>query len=332
MRIGIKQISELSGFSVSTVSNVLNNKKGVNANTAQKILNIAREIGYIPASKSGRIKLVMYQKSGKILVETPLINALLDGVETECRANGFDTIITTLRENDPNFELQLSTLLNERSSGIILLATEMEPKDIHRFAELDAPIVVVDAWFPGEIFDTVLMNNTDSVINATEHLLENGHTRIGNLCSNITIQNFIYRRMGLTQTLANHGLAFDEQYRVFLAPTVNGAYVDMKAYLQTSPKLPTAYIADNDIIAIGAIKALIESGCRIPEDVSIVGFDDMPFSKMVSPPLTTLDVPKRELGVVAVRRLIEKIKGESLVPRRTELLTRLMKRDSVMKL
>ena len=332
MKVGIKQISELSGFSVSTVSNVLNNKKGVNANTAQKILDIAREIGYMPASKSGRIKLVMYQKSGKILVETPLINALLDGVETECRKNGFDTVIYTLRENDLKFEVQLSALLNDRSSGILLLATEMEEADIHKFTDLDAPIVVVDAWFEREYFDTVLMNNTDSVINAAEYLIENGHTKIGSLCSNITIQNFIYRRMGLTQAMERHGLKLEKQYCVSLNPTINGAYEDMRTYLQSSPKLPTAYIADNDIIAMGALKALIESGCKVPEEVSIIGFDNMPFSEMMSPRLTTLDVPKRELGIVAVRRLMQQINGESLVPMRTELLTRLIKRDSVMKL
>jgi LacI family transcriptional regulator len=275
---------------------------------------------------------VMYQKSGTILVETPLINALLDGVETESRKNGLDTVLYTLREKDPDFDIQLSALLNDRSSGILLLATEMEQKDIRKFSALDAPLVVVDAWFESECFDTVLMNNTDSVITATDYLIENGHTKIGNLCSNITIRNFYYRRMGLTQTLERHDLQLDERYRVFLNPTISGAYEDMKAYLKTSPKLPTAYVADNDIIAIGAMKALSESGCRIPQDVSIIGFDNMPFSEMTSPRLTTMDVPKRELGIIAVRRLIDQIKGDVWVPMRTELLTRLIKRDSVMKL
>jgi LacI family transcriptional regulator len=329
MKVGVKQISELSGFSVATVSNVLNNKKGVNANTAQRVLKVARDIGYLASAKVDRIKLVMYQKTGKVLIETPLISALLDGVETENRKNGFDTIVCNLRESDPNFEVQLSALLNERSSGILLLATEMEPQDIRRFSAMSVPMVVVDSWFESEQFDTVLMNNTDSAINAAEYLIENGHQKIGNLRSNITIRNFHYRRLGLEHAMARHKLRLEERFCVDLDPTINGAYEDMKAYLARSPALPTAYYADNDIIAIGAMKALFECGYRVPDDVSIVGFDNMPFSEMTSPRLTTLDVPKRELGVLAARRLAEQIKSDSYVPARTEVLTRLIVRDSV---
>ena len=329
MKIGIKQIAELSGFSVATVSNVLNNKKGVNANTAQRVLQVAREVGYLATTKVDRIKLVMYQKSGRILTDTPLITALFDGIETENRKNNYETILCTIRESDPNFELQLSALLNERSSGILLIATEMDVQDIRKFASVVVPIVVVDAWFESEQFDTVLMNNTDSSITAANYLIENGHCKIGNLRSNITIRNFHYRRMGLIQALEQHQLILDERYCVDLDPTVNGAYEDMKAYLSQSPMLPTAYYADNDIIAIGAMKALIEFGCRIPEDISIVGFDNMPFSEMTSPRLTTLDVPKRELGILAARRLMEQIRNEYAVPARTEVLTHLVIRDSV---
>jgi LacI family transcriptional regulator len=310
---------------------VLNNKKGVNANTAQRVLKVARDIGYLSSTKVDRVKLVMYQKTGNILIETPLITALLDGVETENRKNGFDTVICTLRESDPNFELQLSAILNERSSGILLLATEMEPEDIRKFTALTVPMVVVDAWFESEQFDTVLMNNTDSAINAAEYLIENGHKKIGSLRSNVTIRNFHYRRMGLEQALARHNLKLEERFLVDLDPTINGAYEDMKSYLAKSPALPTAYYADNDIIAIGAMRALIECGYRVPEDVSIVGFDNMPFSDMTSPRLTTLDVPKRELGILAARRLMEQIKSD-FVPARTEVLTRLIVRDSVRKI
>ena len=113
---------------------------------------------------------------------------------------------------------------------------------------------------------------------------------------------------------------------------MDGAYHDMLAYLKTSPKLPTAYFADNDIIAFGAMKALQESGVRIPEDVSIVGFDDMPFCSVTSPTLTTIRVFKQEMGCMAVRRLLEKMKSKSKVCSKIQICTEFVERESVRKL
>lgn len=331
MKIGIKQISELTGFSISTISNVLNNKKGVSAKTAHKVLRAAKEIGYILPSKINQIKLVMYQKSGKVLIETPLISALLDGVENEVRKKGYDTIICTIKENDPNFEKRLNSILKDQNFGIILLATEMNVEDIRKFCSISAPLVVVDAWFGSENFDTVLMNNTDSVMNAVEYLIQNGHREIGCLRSNITIQNFHHRRLGLSLVMEKYGLKLSEKYCVDLEPTVNGAYEDMKKFLVNTPQLPTAYYSDNDIIAIGAMKAFKERGIKIPDDVSIIGFDNMPFSEITSPPLTTIDVPKREIGIMAARKLIDQINNEYIGPTCTELLTKLLIRGTVRK-
>jgi len=326
----MKQISELSGFSLATVSNALNGKKGVNAQTSKKILEIASNVGYLDNARISGIKIIMYQKNGKILNETPLISALFDGVEIESRRNGFDTTICYIRESDYDFETQLSNILNERNYGILLLATEMEQQDIKRFASVVVPFVVVDAWFEDESFDTVLMNNTDSVHRAIKYLIDHGHREIGCLRSKITIRNFHYRRLGLINTLAQYGLALESKFCVDLEPTINGAYEDMKQFLSKPHMLPTAYYVDNDVIALGAMKAMIEYGYKIPNDVSIIGFDNhTPLIDMASPPLTTMHVPKRELGILAASRLIEQIKSASVVPARIEVLTELIVRESV---
>lgn len=332
MKVGIKQISEIAGVSASTVSNVINGKKGVNADTAMRVLQIAKEVGYFTSAHISKIKLVMYQKTGRILTETPLITALLDGIITESRAHGYETLICKIKESDPDFSSQLFSLFSERSCAVLLLATEMTAEDIRLFHQIQTPLVVVDAWFRDENFDTVLMNNYDSALRSVQYLIDQGHRRIGCLNSAIDIQNFRERRRGMMDALSERGIEFNDAYCVLLDPTSNGAYEDMKAYLKTSPELPTAYYADNDIIAIGAMKALLEHGVAVPRDVSIIGFDNMPFSEISSPGLTTVDVPKYELGVVAARRLIEQIEQRSTGPARVELLTKLIVRGSVCKI
>ncbi len=331
VKINIKTISDRTGFSQATVSNVLNRKKGVKASTAEEILRVAREVGYI-SSESGveDIRLVMYKKSGEILTETPLINALLEGVESEAKRNGLSTIISNLSEGEPDFESKLSGILSLQNSGILLLATEMEWEDMRQFEGLRNRLVVVDAWFREGNFDTVLMNNTDSFYSLVEYLHANGHRRIGLVESSTEIRNFRYRKRGFFNAMQDFGLPCEEPVRV--GPTMVDAYKDMKAYLETGPALPTAFCAINDIVAFGVMKALKECKYRIPEDVSVVGFDNMPFCDITSPPLTTINVQKREMGEAAVRRVLEKMENRADSPMKLQLLTSFCERSSVRKL
>ena len=328
MKVNIKTISDMTGFSQATVSNVLNHKKGVKPSTAEEILKAAQKIGYLNGEKMDDIRLVMYKKTGEVLTETPLINALLEGVESEAKANGLSTIICHLKEGEPDFESKLASLLTQRNSGIILLATEMEWEDIRRFQDISSRLVVVDAWFREGQFDTVLMNNTDSFYTSVAYLYQKGHRRIGLIESSIEIRNFRYRKRGFLNAMEDLKLPCGPERFVRVHPTMSGAYEDMKAYLSSSPQLPTAFCAINDIVAFGAMKALKEFGYKIPEDISLIGFDNMPFCEMTSPRLTTIDIHKREMGETAVRRLLAK-SGPANYPLKIQLLTSLQERESV---
>ncbi|WP_195283076.1 LacI family DNA-binding transcriptional regulator [Harryflintia acetispora] len=332
MKVSIRQISELSGFSPATVSNVLNNKKGVNKDTAELILKIARESGYISENRISSIKLVIFKRSGLVVADTPFFSSLIEGVEKESGLHGFETTVCNLDKKSPDFKMRLEQVLGDHNSGILLLATELGEEDVKLFRRAIAPVVVLDSWFDTLSFDTVLINNTDSVCGAVDYLIRKGHRNIGYLSSAIPIKNFYYRGVGFRRAHSRHGLRPNADYVVRLTPTMDGAYHDMLAYLKTSPKLPTAYFADNDIIAFGAMKALQESGVRIPEDVSIVGFDDMPFCSVTSPTLTTIRVFKQEMGCMAVRRLLEKMKSKSKVCSKIQICTEFVERESVRKL
>jgi LacI family transcriptional regulator len=328
-KVNIKTISNITGFSQATISNVLNNKRGANSKTAETVFRVAREIGYLNFTRINSIKVVMYKKSGQILINSPLISALLEGVENEGHAFGLDTLIYNIKDGESDARFKLDEIIHERNSGIILLATELDWADMQPFLDVRVPLVVLDAWFKEGNFDTVLMNNTDSLYQSVSHLVENGHARIGYIDSSVSIRNFYYRKNGFINAMDFYGLEVEKCYCTSLEPTSNGAYEDMRRYLKGQPKLPTAYCVVNDIVTFGAMKALDEFGYRIPDDVSIVGFDNMPYCDVTSPPLTTINVAKRELGEVAVRRLIAQSDNENEAPAKTSLLTNLVSRASV---
>lgn len=239
-------------------------------------------------------------------------------------------LISHVNIMDEDYKEVINNINNDYSSGLILLATEMYPEDLALFGGNGVPVVLLDSYFRNSNFDSVVIGNTDAAYKATSHLIENGHVDIGYLHSSIHINNFYYRRHGYLDALHEHGLNTDERLQVCLEPTMEGSYRDMKAVLENSNvDMPTAFFADNDIIAFGAMRALKEKGIKIPNDISIVGFDDMPFCEITSPRLTTIKVFKQEMGSIAVKRLMQKMSGNEHVIQTVEISTELVIRESV---
>lgn len=328
MKPSIRDISRITGVSPATVSNALNNKKGVNPETAKRVQNAAREMGYYP-TKIRRIKFVIYKHSGLVVSDTPFFSVLMESVEHACREAGFETVIYNINAGRQDCASRLNELLNDTSFGILLLATEMEAADLKQFEQAAAPLVVLDAWFDNMAFDTVITNNETSVQQAVETLIQKGHRRIGYLGGNIRIQNFKQRENGWKAALLHANISAEKQPRYLLTPTMDGAYTDMVTILKAKPNLPSAFFVDNDIIALGAMKALQEFGYSIPLDVSLIGFDDLPFSEFSSPPLSTIKFHQSEMGRLAVQRLSEKIRGEAQISAKIQINTQYIERSSV---
>ena len=172
MKVGIREISEVTGFSPATISNALNHKKGVNAETAAKIIQAARELGYSEESKISKIKFVMYKKQGNVVEDTPFFPLMIAGVEEECRNCGMEMMLLNLDRRQPDYDELLASICDDRTSAIILLGTELEDEDIDLIRSLPFPYVVIDYWKEDMSFDAVLINNADSARKATEYLLQ----------------------------------------------------------------------------------------------------------------------------------------------------------------
>ena len=329
MKVNIKKLSELSGFSPATISNALHNKRGVSRETAEAVLKLARENGYLTKNTIKNIKLVTYSDSGEVFSDSPFFSVLMESVENEGRKSGYDTTIFNLYRRKPDYEQKLQQILSDTSSAILLMGTELNEEDAKSFLDAPVPLVLLDCWFDNLSFNAVLMNNEDSVGQAVNYLVSQGHTQIGYLRGSVRIRNFISRGRGYRRALETQGLPVEEKYMLDLRPSIAGAYHEMNRILKEGRQMPTAFIADNDMIALGAMQALQKNGYRIPEDISIIGFDDISFCEVFLPHLTTVSVHKKEMGRLAVKQLIKLIKNPGEVKVKTEICNELAIRGSV---
>lgn len=310
MKITAKQIALQAGVSPATVSLVMHGKPGVSENVRRRVLEIARAAGYQldplrPPATSGILQLVIYKRHGRVIADEPFFNVLIEGIMAQASAMGYHLSVSYFYGSQPAQE-QIHSIQSLKCAGVILLATEMHTADMAPFAALTCPLVVVDNFFPELKYDYITINNLNGAWLAVKYLIDLGHTRIGYLHSKVDIRNFRERHSGYLSAchLLEEEAARDAARRILrVGPSLEEAAADMEEYLATEPLLPTAFFADNDRIAAGCCKALQANGYLIPQEVSIIGFDDSSISEYMNPPLTTMRVQKQRMGTLAVERL-----------------------------
>lgn len=311
-KITSKEIARLAGVSVSTVSIVLNNKAGVGEETRKRVLDILASYGIFPKSSGympsrGVIRFCKIVKHGHIINDrhNVFISEYIDGVIDEAKSVDLSVEVATY-QNVPISEVVQDLAKSPNIAGCILLSTELSEEDLSQFASLPIQHVFLDAIYPYAKGSFVTMDNAGMVYEAIRYLHECGHKRIGMFTSS-GCSNFHAREEAFLDSLKKLALPRDDRYIIPVQSTHQGSYEDTKAFLirNTSEILPTAFFACNDIVAIGAIRALQECGYDVPSRISVIGFDDLPISCLLSPALTTLSVPKLELGSLAVRVLLD---------------------------
>lgn len=334
MSITAKELAARLGVSEAAVSLALNNKPGVSRQTRKRIFEAAQALGYdfsrkaSAGGKKGTICFAIYRKSGAVVDDTPFFSTLSDGVSTGCRRERYDCVIRYLYEGD-DLSDQIYELTASQFAGLILLATEMDEETLKQFSRVNLPVVVLDACFEKLSYNYILINNVQGAFMATEHLIRRRRTQPGYLRSAFPISNFEQRADGFYKAIRAAGMSTSKSTVHRLTPSQEGAYADMTALIRGGEELADCYFADNDLIAIGAMQALKESGRRVPEDVAIVGFDDLPACEYVTPALSTVEVPKLFMGQTAAARVIQLIENKSTLPLKIEVATQLIRRKSV---
>lgn len=334
MGITAKQLSEKLGISAAAVSMALNGKPGVSTATRKLVLDAATTLGYdftkISYKKraTGSIYFLKYVKAGAVVSDTAFFMEVSDGINAYCKGAGYKLNIRYIYDDGESLSRQLEDVRYSDCLGIILLATEASAERLKIFTKLQLPIVVLDAYFEGINTDYVLINNAQGAYVATKHLIEHRRAQPGYLHSSYPIANFDERATGFYAAIKGSGRAVSKSIVHHLTPSMDGAFADMLDIINNKDELADCYFADNDLIAVGAMKALQACGYKIPDDIAVVGFDNIDFGRVVEPRLTTVHVPKKEMGETAAKRLIELIEGIGTTPMKIEIGVRLIQRIS----
>ncbi len=329
----IHDVAKKAGVSASTVSHVVNRTRYVSEQTRQRVLQAMEELDYQPNRLARSLRSRRTHTFGVILPNSanPFFAQVLLGVEAEAYDYGYNVILGNAND-DPQRELDyLETLLSKQVDGVLLVSTGAYSEALDILTSRHTPVVMVDRT-PGESYDsfhidTVYTDNRQGGILATEHILSWGHRRIGCITGPSLFTSSASRVIGYRTALEAAGLPVDPDL------IISGDFQHESGYraghqLLKLPQPPSALFVCNDLMAVGALCAIHEAGFRVPADISVVGFDDIPLASFTVPRLTTIAQPAQRIGAVAVKLLIRRLQNRE-APAQHELLpVRLIERDS----
>lgn len=326
-KVTITAIAAAAGVSVPTVSRVVNGRSDVAPETRAKVEDLLRQHGYrrrtaAPGDRAALLDLVFND------LDSPWAVEIIRGVEEVAHAAGFGTVVSAIHGRAGSARQWMKNLRDRASDGVILVTSVLEPVLHEELRRLNVPIVVVDpAGSPALDAPTIGATNWAGGMSATEHLLGLGHHRIGFIAGPARLLCSRARLDGYRAALEAAGVAVDDSLVVQGDFYHEGGFTACGRLMDLAAP-PTAIFASSDQMALGAIEALRRRGLRVPEDVSVVGFDDLPEVRWSAPPLTTVRQPLVEMGKLAARTVLRQARGEEVDSPRLELATELVVRAS----
>jgi LacI family transcriptional regulator len=330
--VKLSDVARLAGVSLGTASQALNQRSNVSAETREKVLQVAVSLGYlkdpVKAVQAHELSVIgmLTKKDANMRDEVnPFFSHIQAGIEQACREYGISLMISSIEVDLSNRPVAFPVMLKEKHpDGLIFISTFLDSTIDEIYKDLEMPIVLADSYAPTLSFDSVLIDNRQGALLAVNHLIQHGHQRIGIIGSNENSPpGILERRAAYLEALRHHEL---EPY------FADSDLIRQPAYLATKTLIErdvTAIFACNDEVAIGAMQAVRDMGRRVPDDISIVGFDNIDSSADVYPPLSTIHVHKRWIGFMAVQALIERSRNPDKPKTTIIVSTDLIKRQSV---
>jgi LacI family transcriptional regulator len=329
----LSDIADDVGVSIMTVSRALADRPGVAVETKQRVLEAARRLGY--SSPSARAATRASTSTIGVLVNnigTEYISEIIDGISNILDVASYDIVIYNpyrLRRTPDDYVFDVS---QRGVDGLLIAAANiLQSIDyLEQICQQRFPIVFIDQRVAGSSIPYVTADNRQGAFDATRYLIQLGHRRIGFVAGPMNESPSGERMVGYRDALTQNGIPFDEGCVRYGDFSRQSGYASARALLALDPR-PTAIFASNDPMAFGAMKAIQQAGLRIPEDISVVGFDDIASSAETHPPLTTVRQPLREMGRLGAQILLDMLRGHPHLPK-AELRTSLILRDSCMPL
>jgi DNA-binding LacI/PurR family transcriptional regulator len=333
-RVTSFDVAKESGVSRTTVSFVLNNVPGISISdaTRQRVLQIAKELNYHPDSsgrklasgKSYTLGLVLRQSHEQVFADALLPQVLL-GIEQAATAQGFQVLLKPLEPEDCDGYMHL--VQENHVDGIILSGPRLEENEVIRLHKEGLPVMLM-GQLPDSGLPFIDVDAVSGSAAAVKHLIEQGHRRIGMITNaSLEYSSAQQRRTGYQNALKEAGLAQDESLMLEGNYTPASGYKAMVKLLEIFPR-PSAVFIASDVVCLGAIRAIKRAGLSIPQDIAVIGFDDIPLADFYEPPLTTVHIPAYGLGWGAGDRLVRLVQGEALEQDGMLLESELIIRDS----
>ena len=332
MSVTIKDIAKLANVSHTTVSRALNNSPYINEETKVKIMALAKELNYVPN----------YSAKSLVLLKSYVIGVFFSSISEGTSDTFFHEIIRGVNNViDKEYNLvvrgiddyQYSHLIDNRNFDGIIVVSQSKNDDefIQTILEKNIPTVVINRYIENEGLVNIMSDDTKGVYDAVTYFIENNHRKIALLQGNKEFESTVYRKRGYIRALEDNNIPINDEYILSGRYDLKSGYENMKKLLKLE-NVPTAVFCANDDIGVGAMKAIFEAGLKVPEDISIIGFDDSNFCNYVTPPLTSVRKDSLAMSEYGGRNLLNLIKNKEVDKEKVYIQSQLVVRKSVKKL
>lgn len=325
MATTMDDIAKELGVSIATVSRALSNPdEKISDEVRRAIVELARKRGYQKRRRRG--KTVAFVIDNELFnLSSSFYTSIISAIQAEIASRHYFFQFAAVERE--NLSLDRINLRLQDLAGVALVGAS-DPEFIAALESMMIPMVLVDYYIPTADIDTVLVDNVDGIIRAGQHLAELGHREVCYLSGNVDRISSHERRYGYLRAQEQFGFSTDPTLVEECAESISEGFEAMNRVFEATASVPTAVIAYNDMIAIGAMDAIKQRGYSIPEEISVIGFDDIPLASEVVPPLTTIEVPKVLMGTLAADILFQRIRGETSPTRKVLLPPRTIVRGS----
>lgn len=324
----IYDVARRAEVSPATVSRVVNGHANVDPALAERVREAMRELDYRPNAVARNLRRSRTTLWAVVIsdIGNPFFTSLVRGVEDVAQSAGYSVVLCNSDEDPAKEGRYVSVALSEQMAGVII-SPSGRATHINRLVDSRVPVVVIDRQLRNAQVDTVLVDNEHCAELATGHLLESGYRQIACITGPRRLSTAVQRLQGYQHALAAAGLPLDDNLVRFADFRTGGGYQAMSSLLAGTPR-PDAVFAGNNLMTVGAVECLVDSGIAMPDEMGVVGFDDVPWATLVRPSLTTVAQPTYELGRAAAELLVDRIATPERPPSTVTLHTKLNVRES----
>jgi DNA-binding LacI/PurR family transcriptional regulator len=327
--MNISEVAARARLSTATVSRAINQSDLVRPRTAEKVWRVIRELGYYPNTQARALVSGKTRMFGLIIsdIVNPFFPELVKSFEFAAIRRGYEVIVANTDYSSERMAVCVRRMVERKVDGVAIMTSEIDPHLLGELSNRRLPIVFLDMGKLKPLISDITVDYNKGIREAVQHIVALGHRDIGFISGPLSLKSARFRRAAFLKCMTASGIS--NQHRIVVEGNhkFDGGEVAMTRLL-SSPRPPTAVLTSNDLTAVGALRAIHRAGLRVPDDISVVGFDDIELSQFTNPPLTTIRLSRDELGQKAFDTLYDAVENPKDISRQINVSTSLTIRES----